>query len=182
MEIIASVDCETGGLNPFADSLLSISIIPVGPDFTPLAHIKPFKEFLYEPNLNVEVSALQVNKLHDYLKFQSYKECFVKFFAWCSLYKITKIMPLGQNFDAFDFIFLSILLGKEVKIFGREHRDTKIIATFLKDCGLYNGNIGLKALCENFGLPAPDHTADGDATCTHLLYAEMVKRFGVKKL
>lgn len=181
MQIIASVDTETGGLDPIRHSILSLCVLPLNSDFTINNNITPLKLFMYNPDFQVEPDALRVNKLYNYLKFPSYKDSFIGFLKWCSDNKITGINPMGSNFAYFDTPFLRFWLGNEFKIFKREVRDTKILAEALRDAGLYNGGTGLASLCEYFEVKYEAHTADGDAYAVAQVYRMMIERLKIGK-
>lgn len=176
--IIGSIDCETGGLNPLTNSILSFCIVPLNPfTFEPCKDIPILELFMHEPTLTVEPNALRINKLFNYQKHATYKDCFLKFLEYCSKYKITHIEPLGHELD-FDFSFMQFWLGpvEMRKIFTRVKRDTRRLAQVLIDAELYGGNTNLGDLCSAFEITIDAHTSIGDATAVSNLYPKMIQR------
>jgi len=176
LRIIGSIDCETGGLDPLRHSILSFGLVPLNQDFSPVQGIPSLQLFMYEPKLEVDPDALRINKLFDYQKHASYKDCFIKLLSYIDKYKIGKIEPLGQELD-FDFSFIQFWLMNETrKIFDRTKRDTRRVAQALIDAGFYSGSTSLVNLCSAFEVPIQAHDSIGDATAVSLLYPKMIKR------
>lgn len=178
MNIIGSLDCETGGLDPLTCSMLSFSLVPMTQDFKIIQDIPILKLTMYEPSLAVEPDALRINKLFNYQKHDNYKVAFTLLLQYLSKYKITKIDPLAQELD-FDFSFMNFWLGTNEmrKIFSRHKRDTRRLAYALIDAGLYRGTTKLIDLCHDFEIENPNpHESTNDALMCALLYPKMVER------
>lgn len=197
MNKMIAFDCETGGLDPKKNPILTAYFVIVGEDFSLIDDLD-IKIRVSEPYSTVELTALKVNGI-DLDKHNSdpetldRPEAVRKISEFVSKHKgkgrYDKPVSLGHNVD-FDLrmIYEQIMSVDEwEKCVGYAIRDTKKVSDFLKDFGLIPPEIGsLVSLSKYLNVPhVGAHTAKDDVLVTIQCYkklGEIVKSPGASGL
>ena len=185
--LIISLDVETGGLDPWCNSLLSLGAVALYGG--KVLQDENFYSLVKAPVYHVTAGAMKVNGLslteldENGVSISEVGKNFRAFVERMQAAVATEgAKPprptiLGHNVK-FDLGFLEQNLGKEFfKPFDYHTLDTSVIAAFLRDIGLDNpAGLSLEKLCSYYDIPHGKHNALGDALSTAKLYLEMVKK------
>jgi DNA polymerase III epsilon subunit-like protein len=144
-DLVAVVDVETTGLDPYYHEIVQLTIIVLDSNFNPMKEIIPFDIYM-RPNFieRIDKSAMEVNgiSLKDLINIgidsESAKDLlndwFYKLPLDMSSINHKRLRPIGHNYK-FDYSFLVSWLGSQNydMLFHYHHRDTMSIVEFIND-------------------------------------------------
>lgn len=188
--MLAAVDVETTGRDPFRHEIIQIGIQPLDSNCNPIPEITPFYHNIKpEYPERAEPKATAVHKLDiDYLCTHAPDKWQVADWLdewWTNLnlpYRKT-LIPLAQNWQ-YEAAFLKGWLGVESfsQFFHGYARDTMLTAIFINDLCYAKGqeipfpSVNLEALCNRFGVVNENpHDALADARAEGEVYKHLIK-------
>lgn len=173
-ELFLAYDCETGGLNPLTDSLLSVYLAIYSLDFKRIAHMLLL---LKHSTYHVETGALRVNGInlveHDSQAIPE-GDCEVMLKSFLDSEDATYV-PVGHNVE-FDTAFLDANFAGFRNRISHRKLDTAVIGRFLKLQGKLPSDLsGLETYCNHFNIPIRAHDPQEDTEATVRLLQEFIK-------
>jgi len=194
---LCAIDLETTGLDPRWNEIIQICILPLDSNIQPRKDVYPFIiNMKIECMEKVDPSALKVNRidLND-LQLKGFDKEKAKDLLREWIVKLNlpvnkagepyKIIPLGQNYGAFDEGFLKQWLGlpEYDAIFSRRYVDTMVIASFLNDRAAMHSEkvpykqVSLKYLAATHHIENENqHNALSDCLTTAQIYRKMIQQ------
>jgi DNA polymerase III epsilon subunit-like protein len=186
--MIASMDCETTGLDPSYNEIIQFAGVILKDNLEIDKQIMPFRVYV-KPQYpeRIHPKAMEVNglKLDELMSKGIDKKVFVDLFVeWAKKFP-PKIYPLGQNWP-FDKEFLRHTIGFDVfnELIDYHYRDTCVAAEYINDREYFqNGKIRFKKtrlgeLCKELNVPLPKpHDALSDCLACAEVYRKMVQMF-----
>lgn len=192
--MFCAVDTETTGLDPEANSIIEICVLPLNSDYTVNKTVLPFCTQMQPiPGKRIDKEAMQINKIdltHLMLNcLDAYKvaDLFIEWFEKLQLPQNKRIVPIAQNWP-FDRAFLISWLGVKSYelVFDRHYRDTMALALSINDIADTRNEripfpkVSLGVLSKRFGIENPDpHRALGDCVTTAAVYKQLLKFYDV---
>lgn len=189
-DLLCAVDVETTGLRPRFHDIIQIAVIPLTTSLEPSPHHIPFIcEMKPRRPENIDQEAMNINRMRmcDIMVkgLDPYKaaDLFVEWFENLKLSFRKRIIPLGCNYDKFDYNFIVDWLGPETydMCFHYHTRDIQRTALYLNDrAGWHNEpfpfhKLGLAYLCSRLKVEYPrQHDAVEDARVTAEIYKRMM--------
>lgn len=179
--MICAIDTETTGLLR-SDEILSMAFVPLTKYFNRDEGVRSFDIFIRPDKVwdgrVVSVNRITLDFIEEYgIDKKTARELFM---GWVDE---RKIFPLAQNWP-FDKMMLEGFLGETVmeKIFERDFRDTKSLASALNDLAVYShepepfNKTSLGSLCNKLFVHNKDpHNAISDAIATAECYRKMLE-------
>ncbi len=186
--LLCAVDVETTGLIDSYHCLIQVAVLPLDGNLDPLdvspfyMNIRPvFPERASKKAM--EVNGLDLEELKGCPSIWQVADCFEEWFVGLDLPTDKKIVYLTQN-APFDIPFLKHWLGALgfERYFCRRGRDTMFTALAKNDEAAWKNQkipfnyVGLKHLCEAFGIPLDNHHDSlADCIATAKVYRELLR-------
>lgn len=165
--LMCAIDVETTGLDPFANDILEVAILPLTYDLEPSPNHVPFHAILKPESIdNIDFDAMRVLKTYDESMDNSditlSKETLIRavnsgieqtraadllvdwFEQELQLRPKKRIIPLAHNWF-FDYQFILQWIGRKTYdyLFDPRHRDTMTIAAFHNDYAEFDNRLEL---------------------------------------
>lgn len=187
--VLAAVDVETTGREPWTHEIVQIAIVPLD------CHIKPVGKPFYT-NINpvhpermsreaIAAHGITLDQLQDYPDPHTVGEQLWDWFQDLKLPPKKRLIPLIHN-SQFDIPFIQRWLGYELfnDIFGYPTRDTAALAASLIDKAAFkslnlpfSGRVNLGHLCNALGIELDNaHDALADAVATASVYRTLLHK------
>ena len=193
---LCAIDCETTGLDPLYDEILTLAIIPLTSNIEPRKDVMPL-HLLIQPEYpeRIKEEAMKVNKidLAEHMSKAFDKETALNLFEewqkklglpYSKYGKPKKITPLGQNYLGFDKGFIQQWMGLSLydDYFDYHCVDTMVAANYINDRAAFHGEphvfnkVNLGFLATTLKVPHDRaHDALEDARVCAAVYREMLK-------
>jgi len=186
--LLCVLDVETTGLLDGYHDLVQVACVPLDGNLDPLdvspfyLDIKPENPERADPRA-MEVNGLDMDHLMSCPTVWQAADIFDEWFNGLDLPMNKKIIPLCQN-SPFDIPFTKTWLGSMGydKYFARRGRDTMYVALAKNDEAAWKNQkipfkyVGLKHLCEHFGIPLENHHDSlADCLATAKVYRELLR-------
>jgi DNA polymerase III epsilon subunit-like protein len=188
--VMAVVDTETTGLQPFHNDVIQVCVLPLDSDFKPLQGILPFYcELQPRRPENYDAKAAHVTKM-ELCKIQQTglepdraADLFEEWFERLGLPHGKMLVPLAHNWP-FDYCFMLDWLGWSSmnRYFHGHYRDLQMAGCYENDKAAFNVQTypypkhGLQYYCSQLGVENQNaHDALSDCVATAECYRRVVK-------
>lgn len=188
--VMAAVDFETTGRNPWVHEIIQIAVVPLNSSFEPHPEMPPFYMNVapkYPERAEPGASRQHGLNLHELMltapEIEKVTELFLEWFRRLDLPVGKCLVPLAHNWP-FESMWLMKWLGPDQmsEVFHAYFRDTMKSGTFLNDRSAYAGEglpfqgCGLKAMLAKFNIVnSRPHDALCDCLATAELYRELLR-------
>ena len=185
-DVLAAIDVETTGLDPFNDEVVQIAIVALDVNLQPVDHfcsyIRPVE---HSTSTAAETHKIPVEVLDSAPDRFTLTDSLFDWYQSLELAPGKRLIPLCHN-GQFDIPFVQRAIGLDVfnEIFGFPSRDSLSLANGINDRAAFHNlpipfpYTGLQSLCDRLGVPLDNaHDALSDALATARVYQSLLQSY-----